>query len=179
VGYTGGTKLSPTYHSLGDHTESIQIDYDPNEISYEELLNVFWRSHDPTQRAWSRQYKAAVFYHDAEQKAAAEKTRDREASQKTGQIVTEILPATAFYTAEPYHQKFRLQQNRALSLKIREVYPSFEDFVNSTAAARLNAYLDGRGTPEFLREELEKAGLPSEIIEELMAYVDHREKSRK
>jgi peptide-methionine (S)-S-oxide reductase len=176
VGYTGGTKPSPTYHSLGDHTESIQIDYDPNEISYEELLNVFWKSHEPTQQAWSRQYKAAVFYHNAEQKAAAEKTRDREASEKTGQIVTEILPATAFYTAEPYHQKFRLQQNRALMLRILEVYPSFEDFVNSTAAARLNAYLDGRGTPEFLREELEKAGLSAEIIEEFMAYVDHRKK---
>jgi peptide-methionine (S)-S-oxide reductase len=93
--------------------------------------------------------------------------------------VTEILPATAFYRAEPYHQKFRLQQNRELMLRILEVYPSFEDFVDSTASARLNAYLHGYGTAEFLREELEKAGLSSETIEDFMTYVEHRKRFQK
>jgi len=64
VGYTGGSTKNPTYHSLGDHTETVQIDYDPTQISFEELLDVFWDSHRPTQRAWSRQYMAAVFFHN-------------------------------------------------------------------------------------------------------------------
>ncbi len=62
VGYAGGTKRNPTYYNLGDHTETIQIDYDPTYVSYRELLDIFWESHDPAARPWSRQYMAVVFY---------------------------------------------------------------------------------------------------------------------
>ena len=71
VGYTGGNKENPTYRTLGDHTESIEVDYDPGIISYADLLKVFWRSHDPGSRSWSRQYIAAIFYHNEEQKKQA------------------------------------------------------------------------------------------------------------
>ncbi|MDZ7761250.1 MAG: peptide-methionine (S)-S-oxide reductase [Desulfovermiculus sp.] len=63
VGYSGGKKPNPTYHDLGDHTETLQVDYDPEAVSYPKLLEVFWESHSPEQSALSRQYMAAVFYH--------------------------------------------------------------------------------------------------------------------
>ena len=75
VGYTGGTTVDPTYHDLGDHSETIQIDYDPTQVSYQALLDVFWNSHNPTTRSWSRQYASAVFYHSDEQKKLAMESR--------------------------------------------------------------------------------------------------------
>jgi len=80
VGYAGGTQPHPTYHTLGDHTETIEIDFDPGVISYEKLLDIFWRSHHPGQPAWSRQYRAVIFYHGERQKALALKTRDQVAA---------------------------------------------------------------------------------------------------
>ena len=75
--------VNPTYHSLGDHSESIEIDYDPTMVSYRDLLKIFWEGHDPAARSWSTQYKAAVFYHNDEQKRLAEETRERiEATRK-------------------------------------------------------------------------------------------------
>ena len=74
MGYSGGETLYPTYRSMGDHSESIQIDYDPARISYEELLEIFWKNHNPTQRAWRRQYMSAIFYHNANQHQLALET---------------------------------------------------------------------------------------------------------
>jgi len=159
VGYAGGTTKNPTYYNLGDHTETIQIDYDPTQISYEELLNVFWDSHNPAQRPWSRQYMSIVFYHDEEQKRLAMETRDREAAKIQGQIFTEIVPASEFYLAEAYHQKYRLRQVPDLMEEFRVMYPDDEDFIDSTAAARVNGYLGGYGTFEALQTELSDLGL--------------------
>ena len=176
MGYSGGEKKNPTYHDLGDHSESIQIDYDPTQISYEKLLEVFWASHSPTQRSWSRQYKAAVFYHNEEQKKLAIETRDREAAKRNSTIATEILPAMTFYRAEAYHQKYRLRQDRDLMKQFNARYPSDTDFVNSTAAARVNGYLDGYGTLESLSEEMEGLGLSLEASKRLTDAVKNRKK---
>ena len=75
VGYAGGTKENPTYTSLGDHSEAIRIDYDPTRISYAELLEIFWQSHNCTSRAYSRQYMSIILYHDEEQRKLAEESR--------------------------------------------------------------------------------------------------------
>jgi peptide-methionine (S)-S-oxide reductase len=176
VGYSGGEKKNPTYHDLGDHSESIQIDYDPTQISYEKLLEIFWASHNPTQRSWSRQYKAAVFYHNEDQKRLAIETRDREAAKRKSAIATEILPATPFYRAESYHQKYRLRHDRDLMKEFNAIYPSDTDFVNSTAAARVNGYLDGYGTPETLKEELDGLGLSTAAGKRLEDVVNNRRK---
>ena len=72
MGYAGGKKSNPTYHDLGDHTETLQIDFDPDVITYDELLEIFWASHNPGRKSWSRQYMAAVFYHNHKQKKAIE-----------------------------------------------------------------------------------------------------------
>jgi methionine-S-sulfoxide reductase len=159
VGYAGGTLLNPTYHNLGDHTETVQIDFDPQVISYARLLEMFWQSHNPGRQAWSRQYKAAVFYHDDGQKRLALASREQAAARLKGNIYTEILPATAFYLAEGYHQKYYLQQAPELWGEYVALYPALGDLVNSTAAARVNGYLAGHGTPEGFQRDLPGLGL--------------------
>src|SRR5919108_5084568 len=117
VGYTGGNFPNPTYKDVctdrTGHAEAVEVDYDPAEISYDKLLDVFWENHDPTQLNrqgpdWGTQYRSAVFFHSPEQEAAAKASK--EALEKSGRfpkkIVTQIVPATTFYQAEDYHQQY-------------------------------------------------------------------------
>ena len=171
VGYAGGTKDNPTYYSLGDHTETIQIDYDPAQVSYEELLDVFWDSHDPTQRPWSRQYMSIVSYHNDEQKRLAMGTKAREEARLNGKVFTEIVPASDFHLAEAYHQKYWLQQVPELMEEFSAMYPATEDFIGSTAAARVNGYIGGYGTFAALREDLSSFGLSPTGNEKLLDIV--------
>ncbi len=168
MGYAGGSKANPTYHDLGDHSETIQIDYDPTQISYQELLNVFWSSHSPTSRPWSTQYASIIFYHDEEQKRLAEASRDREAAGRGGRIYTEIVPFAGFYLAEAYHQKYRLQQAPDLMGEFRAIYPQGDGFVSSTAAARVNGYLGGYLTLAALQAGLEDLDLSPEAKQRLL-----------
>lgn len=159
VGYAGGTKKNPTYHDLGDHTETTEIDFDPTKIRYEQLLDVFWESHNPCERAWGRQYMTAVFTNDETQKKVALESRDRRAKKLGKPIVTQILPATPFTLAEDYHQKYYLREYQDLMREFRAMYPSDADFTRSTAAARVNGYLGRHGSRAQLEEELPSLGL--------------------
>jgi len=154
VGYAGGTTESPTYHNLGDHTETIQIDYDPTQISYEQLLEIYWDSHNPTVRPWSRQYMSIVFYHNSEQHELAIKTKQREESSSGRQVYTEIIPFSEFHLAEDYHQKYHLQQVPELMTELAAIYSNFADFINSSAVARINGYDGGHVTFQELQEQL-------------------------
>lgn len=117
VGYMGGTLENPTYKdvctSRTGHAEVVQIDFDPSEVCYDELLSVFWNIHDPTTPNRQgpdvgTQYRSAIFYYTPEQKAAAEDSKSKlQASGRYGRpIVTEITPASAFWRAEEYHQRY-------------------------------------------------------------------------
>jgi peptide-methionine (S)-S-oxide reductase len=173
VGYAGGIKENPTYYSLGDHTESIEIDYDPTAISYEELLEVFWRSHRPTSRSWSQQYASIIFYHNEEQLRLATESKQR-AEARWGRIYTEIVPARTFYLAEDYHQKYYLRSLRAVEQEFLAIYPELEDFVHSTAVARANGYVGGYGDPEQMEHNLTQMGLSPEAQDRLrQAYSRH------
>jgi methionine-S-sulfoxide reductase len=171
VGYTGGTKVDPTYYNLGDHTESVQVDYDPTQISYDELLAVFWKAHSPATASFSRQYMNAVFYHDEEQQRLALATRDQVAADLGQQVTTQILPAETFYLAEDYHQKYSLRGKTPFYEELAAVYTTTEELIASTAAARLNGYLGGYGTRDQLERELESLGLSPETSEELLRRV--------
>ena len=105
VGYTGGTTPNPTYEKLGDHTETIEITYDSSKISYEQLLYYFWQRHDPTSQQ-IKQYISAIYYLDEEQKKHAEDTKQKYQYKNKKPVHTQILPATTFYEAEEYHQKY-------------------------------------------------------------------------
>ena len=117
VGYIGGQLPNPTYEEVctdkTGHAEAVEVEYDPDEISYEELLDVFWNNHNPT--TLNRQgpdigiqYRSAIFYHDDEQKEIAEKSKQiLDKSRKyENPIVTEIVSSPTFYSAEEYHQKY-------------------------------------------------------------------------
>jgi peptide-methionine (S)-S-oxide reductase len=171
VGYAGGSKANPTYHDLGDHAETIQIDYDPTRISYGHLLDIFWQSHTPARGSWSRQYASIIFFHDEEQKRLAIETRDREAARRGAKIHTEILPYSRFHLAEAYHQKYRLQQEKKVMREFTLIYPDPLRFVYSTAAARVNGYVSGYGTRESLERELGTLGLSSEAERTLVKLV--------
>lgn len=117
VGYTGGSLQNPTYEDVctgtTGHAESVQIEYDPREISYEKLLTVFWENHNPTTKDeqgpdHGHQYRSVIFYHDTNQKREAEKSRTAlENSHKwKSPIVTEIVKASVFWPAEEYHQEY-------------------------------------------------------------------------
>ena len=159
VGYAGGSKGNPTYYSLGDHSETIQIDYDPTRISYRQLLGVFWSSHSPIYEPGSRQYMSMVFYHSEEQKRLAIDMKESEEARLGRGIFTEIVPFSEFYLAEDYHQKYYLRQEPALMKDLSAVYPNNEDFVASTAVARVNGYAGGYGESATLEEELSTLGL--------------------
>jgi peptide-methionine (S)-S-oxide reductase len=150
------------------------MDYDPAVISYEKLLGVFWDSHYAGTPSWSRQYMSIIFFHNDDQKRLAIESRDHEAVRIKGKIFTEIVPATEFYLAEAYHQKYRLRSEPDLVMELRAIYPREEDFVNSTAAARVNGYLDGYGTLSDLQEELPGFGLSPAASKRLTEIVTRR-----
>jgi peptide-methionine (S)-S-oxide reductase len=117
VGYIGGHTANPTYKEVctdrTGHAEAVEVEYDPAKVSYEDLLNVFWENHDPTQLNrqgpdWGTQYRSAIFFHTPEQEAAAKASK--EALDKSGRfgkkIVTQIVPTSAFTQAEDYHQQY-------------------------------------------------------------------------
>lgn len=126
VGYTGGTKKNPTYEEVctgaTGHAEAVEVTFDPDEVSYSELLDVFWKLHDPTQMNRQgpdvgTQYRTAIFFHSPEQEQEAIASREREQANHSKPIVTEIVPAGEFYPAEDYHQRY-LQKRGLATCKI-------------------------------------------------------------
>jgi len=125
VGFMGGEKENPTYKQVcyenTGHAEVVHIKYDPDKVSYEELLKIFWENHDPTQvdrqgPDIGEQYRTVVFYYDGKQKELAEKSKkELELSGKYKQpIATHIVPAAKFYKAEEYHQKYLIKNTGAV-----------------------------------------------------------------
>jgi peptide-methionine (S)-S-oxide reductase len=129
AGYLGGTLPNPTYQDVCSgrtgHAEVVEVTYDPSRVTYEDLLNVFWSSHDPTtlnRQGPDRgtQYRSAIFYHDEAQRQAAIASKDRwnGSGRFSGPIVTEITPASPFYRAEEYHQRY-LEKRGLASCHVR------------------------------------------------------------
>ncbi len=116
-GYTGGTVPNPTYEAVCNgntgHAEAVEVTYDPSKVSYDDLLKIFWESHNPTTRNqqgpnFGPEYRSVIFYHSPEQKQLAEQsliTVDASGKWKS-HVVTEIVPAREFYKAEEYHQQY-------------------------------------------------------------------------
>ena len=137
-------------------------------ISYRQLLDIFWASHDPTYRSSTRQYQAFVFYHNDAQKAAAEETRDALAVKLGKEIKTQIVPAGIFYQAEDYHQKYYLVYQPEVRTLLQSRYPNYADYIASTAVARLNGYAGGYITAESLVQELSSLGWSQEDIAQVI-----------
>jgi peptide-methionine (S)-S-oxide reductase len=115
VGYQGGEAPNPTYGDVCSgatgHAETLEVDYDPEQVSYAQLLDLFWQVHDPTQLNRQgpdvgTQYRSAIFFHSPEQEAAAKVSKEEAQSRFPKPITTEIVPASEFYAAEDYHQRY-------------------------------------------------------------------------
>jgi len=151
----------PSYRNMGDHTETVQIEFDPEATSYKNLLKLFWKNHDPTSKCYSRQYMSAIFYHSTEQKRLAEESLQAEEKKRKKIIQTKILPLEKFYNAEDYHQKYLLQRYPHLLAKM-DIEPG-DEMINSFVATRLNGYLGGYGSVKSLKEELEQLALSPNV----------------
>jgi peptide-methionine (S)-S-oxide reductase len=122
VGYMGGTVANPTYEQVctdrTGHAEVVQVEFDPEEVAYEELLETFWSAHDPTQLDRQgpdvgRQYRSVVFYHSSEQQEKALASKARVQARHDRPVVTEVEPAADFWRAEEYHQQYLVKRGRA------------------------------------------------------------------
>ena len=154
VGYAGGTTPAPTYHSMEDHTEVVQLDYDPAVVSYEELLELFWNSHNPCAKTYGKQYRSLILYHSKKQLRVARKSM----KQKSG-IQTVLQPLKKFTLAEDYHQKYYLRQTQPFAGEMLSHYPKPRHFRDSPAASRLNGYLGGHGSRTQVSRDAERLGL--------------------
>jgi peptide-methionine (S)-S-oxide reductase len=122
VGYEGGTVANPSYEDVCSkrtgHAEVVEVDFDPEQVSYEELLETFWGLHDPTQLNRQgpdvgSQYRSAIFFHSPEQEEKAVESRARAQESFDRPIVTEIVPAATFWRAEDYHQQYLVKRGLA------------------------------------------------------------------
>jgi peptide-methionine (S)-S-oxide reductase len=122
VGYTGGRTEDPSYEEVCSHTtghaEAVEVTFDPEQVSYEQLLDIFWNAHDPTQlnrQGWDvgDQYRSAIFFHSPEQEEAALRTKAEVQARTRGNVVTLIEAAPVFYEAEDYHQQYLEKRGRA------------------------------------------------------------------
>ena len=126
VGYTGGHLENPTYEDVctdkTGHAEAVQVEYDPNQVSYDDLLKIFWENHDPTTPNRQgpdigTQYRSAIFFHDSEQEKTAIQSKEKlqNSNQFSRDIVTQIIPAKTFHRAEEYHQRYFEKNNLSYS----------------------------------------------------------------
>ncbi|XP_074308601.1 peptide methionine sulfoxide reductase A5 [Silene latifolia] len=144
VGYCGGSKPNPEYRSLADHAESVQVEYDPKIISFRQLLEVFWSSHDSRQVFGQgpdvgNQYRSIIFTNSTGESRLAAVTKEREqAKSKSSVVTTQILPLGTFYPAESEHQKFELKR-RPFLLHLIGNLPE-EELEKSSFAAKMNSY---------------------------------------
>ncbi|WP_425459278.1 peptide-methionine (S)-S-oxide reductase MsrA [Fontibacillus phaseoli] len=158
TGYAGGSTEKPDYRRMGDHSETVQVDYDPGQISYEQILEVFWGNHNPVNINGykGRQYLSLLLFHNREQKLAIQKNISQRIENGHNEPETEIAPYTVFYTAEERHQKYYLKRFPDAIEKLRQLYPKPQELEGSTIAARLNGLAKGYTSMERIRRELER-----------------------
>jgi len=146
VGYAGGSTPAPTYHDVGDHSEAVQVDYDPTATTFAALVDVAVANHDPTRQAGKRQYHSILFYEDDAQRRTVEAALSDLAVPSVEARVEELM---AFTPAEPYHQKFSLSDRRYATDAFEAAGYDDAEIRESPAAATLNALLAGRDVPDL------------------------------
>lgn len=164
VGYSGGLEPNPDYHDLKDHCETTQIQFDPEKVTFMELLTIFWERHDYANPI-EAQYKSAIFFNNEQQQKEAAASLALVEQGSIGQakfrgmpVRSLIAPATPFYVAELYHQKYFLQCNREIFTLLQ--YAHREDLIDDPVATSLNGYLHGSGTVGAFMAEVDTWSLP-------------------
>jgi methionine-S-sulfoxide reductase len=170
VGYAGGTTPAPTYRRLADHIETVQLDFDPEQITYAQLLAQFFSHHTPTKEPRKRQYTSAIFYHSPEQEQVARQAMKVAEARLQQALQTELIPFQSFYLAEDRHQKWKARRVPAVLAELQKIYPNPEEFNHSTAVARVNGYVGGYGEKDRFMEEMGSLGLSYPVQQTLLAH---------
>ncbi len=158
VGYAGGTTERPTYHEMGDHSETVEIEFDPNMVPLEQLLGLFWKYHKPVNINGykGRQYWSLALYRSEEQRAAIERMKQRLEEEGGRRLDTEVAPCRSFYLAEARHQKYYLKRFPDAVAKLTELYGTEEQWVGTRLAARLNGLAKGYTSMGRIAEEISR-----------------------
>jgi len=151
----------------------VDIEFNPKVTSYEKILDIFWKSHDPFKKS-SNQYMSVIFYNNDEQKKMAKKSMEEFGKKFARPIKTEILPLNEFYSAETYHQKYLLQRHPRV---LGELDMDPADLENSHVACRLNGYLGGYGTTEELKKEIDELWLPTSVLQYVINQIPKNKRS--
>ncbi|MFC4713300.1 peptide-methionine (S)-S-oxide reductase MsrA [Planococcus dechangensis] len=155
TGYSGGSTLAPDYRQMGDHTETLQVEFDPQQIRYEDLLREFWWNHYPNRDAYKgRQYISLLFWHSEEQRLLIDQVKKERERHLNELIETEIRPFDGFTEAEERHQKYYLKRYPKALDQLAELYPEAFLLTDSTFAARLNGFVKGFGSRQRLIDEI-------------------------
>ncbi|ADB61202.1 peptide methionine sulfoxide reductase [Haloterrigena turkmenica DSM 5511] len=165
VGYAGGTTPEPSYYALGDHTEVVQLEYDPDELSYDDLLETYWSIHDWASTAPKRQYRSVVLAGDDDQYETAVSRRTALEDRAGRSAATDVERLEEFTRAEEYHQKYELRSTPVVGDELEALYS--DAFVDSTVVARLNGFAAGHGDPAQRDELLAALDLPPTVRTEL------------
>ena len=147
------------------------MEFDPAQVSYTDLLNVFWESHDPGYDSYLRQYRNAILYMNNEQRQRAETSLRAIKEAYHGEVSTTVEPAGEFYPAEDYHQKYLVRKAKGILQEFQAIYPDPESLAASTAVARVNGYLGCNGQPEELEKELPGLGLSRQMQQLLVEHM--------
>lgn len=161
VGYTSGKKINPTYRDLGDHTEAVEIDFNEEVMTYEDLLKLFWKNIDSA-GDFKRQYRSAIFFRNDEEEKLALDSKNQVEKAFGRNVKTSIEPFQKFYPAEDYHQKYYLQTHHEKLFKSLGIQQ--KDLMNSQLAAKLNGYIVGENTLDAFNAECENFGLSEENL---------------
>ena len=167
VGYAGGTTENPTYKMIGDHTETIAVDFNPEAISYSELLEIFFESHNAYTEPYSRQYASLILYQNQNQKETALEIKEELETESGRKVQTVIKKLNQFYIAEDYHQKFRLQQQKDFKNHYLDQM-SMKEFINSPAVTKVNGYITGSGERDNIIKNIGKLGLTEKLQQKLL-----------
>jgi len=162
VGYAGGKKKHPTYQNLGDHTEVVQIQYDPCRITFKQLLSLFWKNHNPS-IFYQKQYWSIIFYITEEQKLVAQDFLQLYEKESLATVYTQIIPLEEYYHAESYHQKYTLQTHPWLIVAVN--VRSAKELIQSQVCTKFNGFLSSYGTHDELLELARNFGLNDRMVE--------------
>lgn len=155
VGFAGGTSTSPTYRKMGNHTETIEIDFDPNVISLNDLLRIFWENHYPNRDEYKgRQYISLLLFRTDGQKEIINEVKQEMEIILGEPIETEIKQFTGFSLAEMRHQKYYLKRYPKALDQLSHLYSNEEELIHSSFAARINGFVKGFITKDELLKDL-------------------------
>ncbi|AJD29535.1 MULTISPECIES: peptide-methionine (S)-S-oxide reductase [Clostridium] len=172
VGYTGGSTLFPTYNSIGDHLETVEIYYDSSKIAFEDLLMVFEKNHNYTTRANLLQYNSAILYNNENEKELCLNWKKSREDELTKEVSTKISPIEKFYYAEFYHQKYYVQLEPVIMSNLRSKFSTGNDLISSPLCHKLNAYLAGYRSLENLNKEIKDFNLSKDSENRLLSIVE-------